>query len=189
MMADKFGKIHINYNQLKNKTMKAFKSILMALAVVGVTLGFASCSNADEAAKVAEKIQKGEVLSAPDYTVMIDYLGKFAKEAQPVQDQINNLPYGDAKAAGYAEQLSALKDKCKYFEMFSSALGKSTPAEVGTENVAAVDALTGYEWFNAPAWASGNADPGVGGIELDAPASDTTGVVAGAVDRLEVKDR
>lgn len=162
---------------------------LFAILLVAVGVGFlaTSCSGDGEASKVAKKLEKGEALNHGDYTCLIDYLGKFAEKAQPIQDQINNLPAGNAGAKAYQEQLDALRKKFPLVETFTDALDRATPEEVGTNNVALVDKYAGYEWFSAPSWAQENFDPAIGGVELQAPSSDTTGVVAGAVDEAKVK--
>lgn len=174
----------------KRNTMKTFmkikKVMLFVMAVIAVGAIATSCSGDGEAGKVATKLENGETLSHGDYTCMIEYLGKFAEKAQPIQDQINNLPAGDKSAEKYQEQLAALKDKYPLIEAFTSALDRATPEQVGSQNVALVDKYTGYEWFTAPAWAQENFDPAIGGIELQSP-NDSNGVVAGAVDQEKVK--
>lgn len=148
-----------------------------------------SCSNADRAADVAKKIQAGETLNQEEYTAVIEYLGNFAEKAQPIQDEINNLPYGDPKAATYQEQLDKLKESNKYLELFNSTLAKAPQASLGADNVALVNKYAGYEWFTAPDWATIQTDPEAAGLEVQTPDTDTTGVVAGAVDELQVKEK
>lgn len=164
------------------KTLKLFLCFAVAM------IAFAACSNKEEAAKVAEKVESGATLDQGDYAVIVKYLGDFAEKAQPIQDQINNLPYGDPKAEEYSAQLNDLKKANPLVDLFSGVLKRSTATEVGADNVAAVDKLAGYEWFDAPAWATSNMDPAIGGIELESPSTDTDGVVAGAVDQLKVKE-
>lgn len=166
------------------KTMK-----MMMLAIVAILgMGFmASCGDSSEAKKVAEKITSGETLSQADYTVAIDYLGKFAEKAQPIQDEINNLSATDPKAGELQNQLDALRGKFPLLATFNGALSKASQSEVGADNVALVDKYAGYEWFTAPDWATIETDPEAAGIELQSPADDSTGVVAGAVDELKVK--
>lgn len=165
---------------------KTFQYLLMAIAAMFLAV---SCGNAEHAAEVAKKIQDGASLTQGDYTTVIEYLGKFAEKAQPVQDQINNLPAGDAKAAELQQQLDALKGKNKYIDLFQSVLAKTPQATLGADNVALVNKYAGYEWFTAPDWATIQTNPQAAGLEVEMPDSDTGGVVAGAVDELEVKTR
>lgn len=167
------------------KTLKTLKVLLLTI-LVGVMA--AACSNYAEADKVAEKINNGEALTSADYTVMIKYMGNFAQEAQPIQDEINNLPAEDPQVTPIQDKLTALKDKFPLLDRFKGALDKATADEVGQENVALVNEYAGYEWFSAPAWATINTDPEAAGIELQTPASDTGNVIAGAVDEVEVKE-
>lgn len=163
---------------------KALKFMFVALAAIFM---MTSCS-ADQAAEVAKKVTAGENLTEADYTVVIDYLGSFAEKAQPIQDQINNLPYGDAKANELQQQLDKLKENDKYLELFKTALAKAPQASLGADNVALVNKYAGYEWFTAPDWATIETDPAAAGIEMEAPAVDSNGVVAGAVDELKVTE-
>lgn len=168
--------------------MKKIGKILIALvAVVGMTMLY-SCGNKEEAAKVAEKIEAGQQLSSGDYTVIIDYLGNFAEKAQPVQDEINNLSATDPKTAELQTQLDGIRKKFNYLDLFNKVIESASQSEIGADNVALVNKYAGYEWFNAPGWATINSDPEVGGLELETPDSDSTGVVAGAVDELQVKE-
>lgn len=170
--------------------MKALATIkhlfFVILLLAGAGMISTACSNKDEAEKVADKIEKGSALTQSDYTCIIDYLGKFAEKAQPIQDQINNLPDGDPSAQPYQEQLSALRKNYPFVNEFSQILDRAKPDEVGADNVKLVDKYTGYEWFTAPAWATQTTDPKAAGIELQAPA-DSSAVVAGAVDEAKVK--
>lgn len=169
--------------------MKKIATLLIALvAIVGFGT-LVSCSGKEEAAKVAEKIQSGETLSPEDYSVVINYLGKFAESAQPIQDQIDNLESTTGpQAEALQKQLNELKDKNSYLALFNSTLEKASQSEVGADNVALVDKYAGYLWFTAPDWANIQTDPEAAGIEMESPAQDTSGVVAGAVDELKVKE-
>lgn len=166
--------------------MKKTLSILfMALAAIFV---MTSCSGADQAADVAKKIQAGDTLTQEDYKVVIDYLGGFAEKAQPIQDQINNLPYGDPKATGLQQQLDKLKESNNYLDLFKSTLAKAPQAVLGADNVALVNKYAGYEWFTAPDWATIATDPEAAGIEMESPSNDSSAVVAGAVDEVKVQE-
>ena len=167
--------------------MKKIASLLIALvAIVGFST-LASCSGKDDAAKVAEKIQVGDNLTPEEYTVVINYLGKFAETAQPIQDNINNLSATDPAAETYQQQLDALKKENPYLDLFKTTLEKASQSEVGADNVALVDKYAGYEWFTAPDWATIQTDPEAAGIEMESPAQDTSAVVAGGVVDVEVK--
>lgn len=90
-------------------------------------------------------------------------------------------------AAELQQQLDELKTKNTYLDLFRSTLSRAPQAQIGADNVALVNKYAGYEWFSAPDWATVITDPANAGVELETPASDTTGVVAGAVDELKVK--
>ncbi|MDE6811387.1 MAG: hypothetical protein K2J15_03460, partial [Muribaculaceae bacterium] len=160
------------------------KVILLAM-VVGVVA--TACNSASEADAVAKKIEQGAALSQSDYTVIIDYMGKFAEKAQPIQDNINNLPADDPKAQPFIEQFDKLKESYPLLDQFKSVLDKASAEQVGTENVNLVDKYAGYEWFTSPSWATINTDPGIGGIEMESPSNDSNGVVAGAVDEEKIE--
>lgn len=170
------------------KTLVSVRHLFMLMLVMAAAgLVSTACGNKDEAGRVAEKIEKGESLTQGDYSCVIEYLGKFAEKAQPVQDEINNLPAGDAAAEKFSARLAEIRKEYPLVDTFNSVLERTTPEEVGADNVALVDKYAGYEWFTAPSWAVEQTDPGVGGIELEAPSGDTGNVVAGAVDEVKVK--
>ena len=158
---------------------------MLAIAAVFV---MASCNQADQAAEVAKKIQDGATLTQSEYKTVIEYLGKFAETAQPIQDQINNLPYGDPKAATFQKQLDELKEKNAYLDLFNSELAKVPQATLGADNVALVNKFAGYEWFTAPDWATIQTDPQAAGLVEEMPTVDTSGVVAAGVDEMTVKE-
>lgn len=162
---------------------KKIQLLFMAMAALFM---ISSCGS-DHVADVAAKISSGATLTQAEYTTVIDYLGHFAKSAQPLQDQINNLPAGDPKAVELQQQLDRLKEKDIYLDLFSSMLARTPQAQLGADNVALVNRYAGYEWFDAPDWAEITTDPRAAGIELQTPSSDSVSVVAGAVDQLEVK--
>ncbi|MDE6234731.1 MAG: hypothetical protein K2M56_03150 [Muribaculaceae bacterium] len=165
------------------KALKTLKVLLLAM-IVGVMA--TACSNSTEAEKVSEKIEKGEALTPADYTVIIDYMGRFAEKAQPIQDNINNLPAEDPKAVPFQDQLTKLKDEYPLLDSFKGVLDKASASEVGADNVQLVDKYAGYEWFSAPDWATINTDPAAAGLIMETPSNDTNGVVAGAVDEEKV---
>lgn len=165
--------------------MKTFRILFVALVAA---FCFSACSGRGEANKVAQKIEKGETLSQDDYTCVIEYLGKFAKEAQPIQDKINNLPAESPAAADIQKQLDKLRAENPHLDLFKSVLAKASQSELGAENVALVDKYAGYEWFTSPDWATIQTNPAAAGIEMETPDNDTNGVVAGAVDELQIKN-
>lgn len=165
--------------------MKTIKFLLIAIAAGFV---ITACNNSSEADKVAVEIENGTQLSKADYTVLIDYLGEFAEKAQNVQDKINNLPFGDVKAANYEDELDKLRKEYDHLELFGDVLKKASQEELGADNVALVNKYAGYEWFDSPDWAQINTNSEAAGIEVEMPDSDTTGVVAGAVDELQIKE-
>lgn len=164
--------------------MKTLKILFIAMIVA---VGFAAC-NKEEANKVAEKIEKGEALNQGDYTCVIEYLGNFAKAAQPIQDKINNLSATAPEASELQQQLDKLRADNPHIDLFNNVLGKASQAELGAENVALVDKYAGYEWFTSPNWAEITTNPAAAGMVVETPDSDTSGVVAGAVDELQVKE-
>lgn len=157
---------------------------LKLLAVVTVAVLFlGACSNKEESEVVAQKIEKSEPLTEQDYATMIKYMGRFAEQAQPIQNEINNMEAGNPKAAELTAKIDSMRMSLPYLEIFTTRLHSATEAELGPDNVALVNKYAGYEWFTSPDWAIVSEDPGVAGMVLQSPASDTdTAVVAGAVD-------
>lgn len=163
-------------------TFKIFVALLLA------TVGFASCTNQEESAKVAQKIEKGEVLTQGDYTTIITYLGEFAEKVQPIQNQINNMESNNPESMKLTEEVSKIRDEHKYLDIFNKCLGATTEEQIGADNVALVNKYAGFEWFDAPDWATIETDADVAGMVVETPEVDTdTSVVAGAVDELQVK--
>lgn len=165
---------------------KTLRLLLVAVAALFIAT---SCSRADRAADVAKKIEAGDSLTHAEYTTMIDYLGHFAEKAQPIQDQINNLPYGDSKATALQKQLDEMKSQNTYLELFQSTLSRAPQAQLGSENVALVNKYAGYEWFTAPDWAMISTNSEAAGLEMAVPSADSTGVVAAPVEELKVESR
>ena len=160
--------------------MKTLKKMSVLLGIMLMLVGVAACSNKEEAARVAEKIEQGKTLEQGDYTTMISYLGHFAEKAQPLQNRINDMSSDNPQAGRLAESIDSLKKANPY---------AATESEVGADNVKLVNKYAGYEWFNAPAWATVTEDPGVAGMVVETPpAGQDTGVVAGAVDEEKVRE-
>lgn len=154
--------------------MKVFK--LFAVMVLGLVM--ASCGSSDSASEVASKISSGAQLTEADYTVMVDYCGKYAKEAQKIQDKINLLAPTSEEAGKLTDEVASLTDKFKYIQEFSDKLSNATKEEVGEENVKKITEYANLTWFTAPEWADILPDDGVEGMIVDMPSSDTTGVIA-----------
>lgn len=137
-----------------------------------------ACGGADKAAQVASKIANGEQLTQEDYTEMVDYCGKYAREAQKLQDEINLLSPTSVEAGKLTEQVAALSDKYSYANEFFSKISNSTKEEVGAANVAKIEELAPLTWFSAPEWADVAQDSDVAGSIVDMPEKDTVGVIA-----------
>lgn len=149
------------------------KTLFLFLIMV-LTVGLVSCSN-DRAEDVSRKISEGQTLSQDDYRIIINYLGEYAEKAQPIQDAIDALPVGSDEAFQKSTELADLAAKYKFSDVFSTALGRATAAEVGSDNVKLVDRYAPYFWFTAPDWATVNGDSDIEGFIEDMP-SDTASV-------------
>ncbi|MCM1291687.1 MAG: hypothetical protein NC201_05920 [Prevotella sp.] len=154
--------------------MKAFKLFIMLC----FTILMASCGS--DAKSVADKIDQNKPLTQDDYTEIVNYCGKFAKEAQKFQNQIDALPDNSVKASKDNQKLAELKEKFPYLDKFNKALMAATPEQVGNENVRKVNELAQYLWFTAPDWATIQDDPNVSGFIEQTPDSDTSNVIAGS---------
>lgn len=159
-------------------TMKIMKTLGL-LAVMVVALVAASCSGSDSAAAVASKISKGETLDQADYTEMIEYCGRYAEQAQTLQDKINTLAPTSEEAGKLTDEIAALSGKYPYASQFFDKISNCTEAEVGAENVARINKLGMLTWFSAPEWADSTDNSNVAGSIVDMPSTDTTGVIAG----------
>lgn len=165
--------------------MKTLKIMMGAMLIV---LGLAACSNKEEAVKVADKIEQGDALTQGDYTTIIEYMGKFAEEAQPIQNRINDMSADNPEAARLTARIDSMRNANPYLDTFTTTLCKADQKELGGDNVALVNKYAGYEWFTSPDWAIVTEDPGVAGMVVETPeAGSDTGVVAGAVDEETVR--
>lgn len=160
------------------KILKIFTFIIACLIM-------AACGNSGEAGKVASKINAGERLSQADYTVMIDYCGKYANEAQKIQDRINALPVDSEESEKLNEEMLTLADKFAYTTLFFDKITTCTQEEVGPDNVALINKFAPLMWFSAPEWASIGGDENVEGFIEEMPSSDSTGVISSG-DGVEV---
>lgn len=152
--------------------------ILKLFTFIVAILIMAACGNSGEAGKVASKINAGERLTPADYTVMIDYCGKYAKEAQNIQDRINDLPVDSEESENLNEEMSTLADKFAYSTLFFDKITTCTQQEIGAENVALVNKYAPLMWFSAPEWASIGGDVDVEGFIEEMPSSDSSKVIS-----------
>lgn len=155
--------------------------IIRLLTLLAVCLLMGACSGGDEAAQVASKIKNGDKLTEKDYTVMVDYCGKYAEEAQKLQDQINVLAPTSEEAGKLTDKIADLTDKFPYASEFFAKIADCTEPEVGAENVAKINKLAPLTWFTAPGWADVASDSDVVGDIVEMPETDTTGVIAAGV--------
>lgn len=153
--------------------------LMKFFAVAGVCLLMAACGSSDEAAAIASRIKDGAQLTEKDYTVMIDYCGKYAEAAQKIQDQINVLPADSPEASKLTDQLASMTEKEKYLQAFGNVLNNVSKEAIGEKNVELINKYAPLSWFEAPAWAEIDTTSNVIGSIVEMPASDTTGVIAG----------
>lgn len=132
----------------------------------------------DSASKVASAIKDGSALTPDDYTVMIDYCGKYATEAQKLQDRINTLAPTSGEAAKLTDELAALSGKYPYLNEFFAKIPSCSKEEIGEKNVDKINSLAPMTWFSAPDWADASDNADVVGSIVDMPSSDTAGVIA-----------
>ncbi len=148
-------------------------------AFVAVCLLMAACGSKDEAAAIASKIKDGAQLTEKDYTVMIDYCGKYAETAQKIQDEINLLPADSPKAGELTDKLASITEKENYLQSFESVLNNVSKEAIGEKNVELINKYAPLTWFPAPAWAEVDTTSNVVGSIVEMPAADTAGVIAG----------
>lgn len=157
--------------------MKSLKILLIAaLAVVA-----GACSkNEPTAAEVAAKIDAHQALSESDYSVMIDYCGDYAKNAQHYFDLINEQPSDSTQEyMRAANELAALRAANPYLDMFQTAIYAANDDQLGKENVEKVNKFSKYIAFPLPEGSGPNlTQPNVEGEIMDMPDSDTAGVIA-----------
>lgn len=155
--------------------MKRFGFLGIALLI----MAFVACGpTKSEEDKVAEKIDAGQTLTEKDYTVVVDYLVKYAQEAQKYQDVVDNQPSGSAEAQEATDKLAALTSSYSLLDPFNKALEASTVEQVGPDNVSKVNQNASLTYFTAPSWAIIDQDPNVAGFIEQMPASDSTGVIS-----------
>lgn len=151
--------------------------ILKIFTFVAACFLMAACGKSDDASRVADKISAGEQLTQSDYRVMIDYCGKYAEEAQKIQNKINDLPVDSEESGILTDKMADLSDKYSHASSFFEKISNCTQDEVGAENVRLINKYAPLMWFSAPAWASlGETD--VEGFIEDMPSQDSTQVIS-----------
>lgn len=151
--------------------------VLKLFAFMAVCLLMAACGS-DGASEVVEKIKGGEALTQSDYTVMVDYCGRYAEEAQKIQDQINNLPAESEQTFDLENKMTELSNKFPYTAEFFDKIANCTKEEVGEKNVEKINRYAPLMWFSAPSWAIVGTDTDVAGFIEDMPATDSAGVIS-----------
>lgn len=151
--------------------------VLKLFAFVAVCVLMAACGS-DGASKVADKIKDGQKLTESDYTVMIDYCGKYAEEAQKIQDQINTLPAASDQTYDLENKMTNLTNSYPYTAEFFEKIANCTQEEVGAKNVEKINKYAPLMWFSAPSWAIVGEDTDVVGFIEDMPSTDSTAVIA-----------
>lgn len=157
--------------------MKNFKILLIcALAL----FAFACSKTHPTPAEVAAKIDSRQALSKSDYSVMIDYCGDYAKQAQQYFDLINEQPTDSTKEYVRAVgELASLRAAHPYLDMFQTAIYSASDELIGEENVKKVNEYTKYQAFPLPEGSGPDlAVPGVVGEVVEMPSADTAGVIA-----------
>lgn len=160
--------------------------VMKFFAFMVVCLMLAACGGTKGASAVADKIKGGEQLTQSDYTVMIDYCGKYAEEAQKLQDQVNSLPTDSKKSFKLEDKLADLSNSYPYTAEFFDKITNCSKEEIGEKNVDAINKYAPLMWFSAPAWAIVSNDTDVVGFIEDMPSTDSTNVISTG-DGVEVK--
>lgn len=154
--------------------------ILKFFAFVAIVAIMAACSG-NSAADIAAKISKGEQLSEKDYSAMIDYCATYAKDAQTIQDKLDNLIPTSEEAGRLTEQMADLTKKFPYVNVFFDKLSSATTEDVGQANIEKISSLSNMIWFTAPEWANvapADTDSEIVGDIVEMPANDSSNVIA-----------
>ena len=157
------------------------KKILFCMMAIIAAITITSCGNtADDAAKIAEKIQNNETLEASDYTAMIKYVGAYAEKLQDAA--VNGTD------AQLNEEVTQLNAEYPYAELFRSCIAKTPITQFSDEDMKLIEKYAGYVEFTAPDGTQIQTDPNAAGLEEATP--DTlNGVDAGAVDTVKVEEK
>lgn len=147
-----------------------------------LAIAMSACSGADVTpAEVAAKIDDHQPLTEADYSVMIDYCGDYAKNAQQYYDVINSSENSDTSVEyqDAVQKLVSLKTASPYFDMFSTAIYSASDSQIGEKNVEKVKEYTKYEAFPLPNGSGPSLNiKGDEGVIMDMPSADTSGVIA-----------
>ncbi|MDE6444093.1 MAG: hypothetical protein K2K64_06715 [Muribaculaceae bacterium] len=152
--------------------------IMRMLSILAVGLLMAACGGKG-ADSVEQKIKSGSELTQSDYTEMIEYCGKFAEQAQSIQDKINSLPAADPSQGTLTDEMASLSEKYPFLSTFSKKLANVSKEEIGEKNVELINKYAPLMWFTAPEWAAIPSDTtNVEGFIQDMPSTDSTGVIS-----------
>lgn len=162
--------------------MKTLRSLFMRIiAVMACVLIMAACGQkVPTPEEVSNRITANDNLTEADYAQMIDYCGKYAKDAQPYFDIINAQPNDTtAESVRATDQLASLYGSYPYLDQFRNVLAQTPMSKLGTENEKKINEYAKYQGFPLPE-GEGAAllNPDVVGMIEDAPNSETTGVIA-----------
>lgn len=144
-------------------------------------LVMSACSNGNlTPAEVAAKIDSHESLTEADYTVMIDYCGEYAKNAQKYFDVINEQPSDSTLAYTEAAQdLASLRAASPYLDVFRTAIYAASDEQIGAKNVEKVNEYQKYQAFPLPEGSGESLNiPDEAGVIEEMPDTDTSGVIA-----------
>lgn len=157
--------------------------IICMMAIIAA-IGMSSCEESSEKKdkEIAYKIENNEALSSDDYSRMIAYVGEYAEKAQKYIDmQINGEDNSEAVAG-----LANLKEEYPLVETFRDCIKVTPLNKLSNDNLDEIAKYAGLIEFSAPVGYTIQTDPEAAGLEEATPATDN-GVIAGAVDTLEVK--
>lgn len=157
--------------------MKTLKTICITF----LCLIFAACTNSvPTPGEVAAKLDSRQPLTETDYSVMIDYCGEYARNAQQYFDIINAQPTDStAEYSRAARDLAGLKARSPYLDMFRTAIYSASDSQIGKKNILKVQEYQQYEAFPLPDGSGPDLTvPGDVGFIEDMPDNDTTDVIA-----------
>lgn len=159
-------------------------NLLLSAALVAV-IGMTSCQESQEKKDraIADKIECNEALSSEDYSRIISYVGEYAEKAQKYVDmQINNEDVEEANT-----EMATLKEEYPLVDTFRDCLRATSLESLSPEDIEQIGKYAGLVEFSAPAgYTIQTNGPEDAGLEVASPDS-VNGVIAGAVDTLEVK--
>lgn len=159
------------------------------MTVVLATLGLMSCSPTSQEAEkgekaLAEKIINKEPISQDDYSVMIDYVGEYAKKAQNYLDmEINGENNQEA-----SDELAKLNQEYEFVKTFRDCIAATPSTELNEKNLEKVAKYAGLIEFTAPQGYTIVTNEEAAGMEEQTPDT-TNGVVAGEVVTVKEVDK